>query len=95
MAELAKHCGSTALFVNAHQSIGLRALVLFGTEEQKKRWLPKLATGELTAAFALTEPNAGSDASAVQTRAVYDPIKKSTASRVRSSGSRMALSPMC
>lgn len=76
MAELATHCGSTALFVNAHQSIGLRALVLFGTEEQKKHWLPKLATGELVAAFSLTEPNAGSDASAVQTRAVYDPQKK-------------------
>ena len=41
---LGGHCGSTALFVNAHHSIGPRALVLFGTDEQQRRWLPKLAT---------------------------------------------------
>jgi acyl-CoA dehydrogenase family protein 9 len=63
------HCSSTAVFVNAHHSIGVRALVLFGTPEQKTRWLPKLATGEWLAAFALTEPQAGSDAGNVQTRA--------------------------
>jgi alkylation response protein AidB-like acyl-CoA dehydrogenase len=66
---LGGHCGSTALFVNAHHSIGPRALVLFGTEEQKKRWLPKLASGEWISAFALTEPNAGSDAANVQSTA--------------------------
>jgi acyl-CoA dehydrogenase family member 9 len=66
---LGAHCGSTALFVNAHHSIGPRALVLFGTEAQKTRWLPKLATGEWISAFALTEPNAGSDAANVQTTA--------------------------
>jgi alkylation response protein AidB-like acyl-CoA dehydrogenase len=76
MELLAKRCCSTALFVNAHQSVGLKALLLFGTEEQKRRWLPKLATGEQIAAFSLTEPNAGSDASAVETKAVYDPDKK-------------------
>ncbi|MEX2025681.1 MAG: acyl-CoA dehydrogenase family protein, partial [Pirellulaceae bacterium] len=59
---LGAHCGSTALFVNAHHSIGPRALVLFGTEDQKGKWLPKLASGEWISAFALTEPNAGSDA---------------------------------
>ena len=48
--------------MNAHHSIGPRALVLFGTEEQKSKWLPKLASGESISAFALTEPNAGSDA---------------------------------
>lgn len=68
-------CGATALFVNAHQSIGLKALLLFGTEEQRRKWLPKLASGQELAAFALTEPNAGSDASGVETRAVYDPVK--------------------
>ena len=68
-------CGATALFINAHQSIGLKALLLFGTEEQKKRWLPSLAKGKDLAAFALTEPHAGSDASGVETRAVYDPVK--------------------
>ncbi len=64
------HCGATAVFVNAHHSIGLRALQLFGTKEQKERWMPPLASGEKLAAFALTEPHAGSDAGNVQTRAV-------------------------
>src|SRR5262249_16401427 len=60
---------STALFVNAHHSIGPRALVLFGTPEQQQRYLPKLASGEWISAFALTEPEAGSDAANVQTTA--------------------------
>ena len=64
------HCAGTALFVNAHHSIGPRSLVLFGNESQQKRWLPKLATGEWISAFALTEPEAGSDAANVQSRAV-------------------------
>lgn len=72
---IARRCGSTALFINAHQSIGLKALLLFGTDKQKKQWLSPLAKGEALAAFALTEPNAGSDASGVETRAVYDPNK--------------------
>jgi alkylation response protein AidB-like acyl-CoA dehydrogenase len=63
------HCAATAVFVNAHHSIGIRALVLFGTPEQKARWLPALTRGEKLAAFALTEEEAGSDASNVQTRA--------------------------
>ncbi len=70
---LGGHCGSTALFVNAHHSIGPRALVLFGTEDQKRRWLPKLATGEWISAFALTEPEAGSDAANVQSTATPTP----------------------
>lgn len=73
---IARRCGSTALFVNAHQSVGLKALLLFGTEKQKERWLPPLARGEQYAAFSLTEPNAGSDASGIQTRAVYIPEKR-------------------
>lgn len=67
---LGGHCASTALFVNAHHSIGPRALVLFGTAEQQGKYLPKLATGEWISAFALTEPQAGSDAANVQTTAV-------------------------
>ncbi|MDG1873145.1 MAG: acyl-CoA dehydrogenase family protein [Mariniblastus sp.] len=63
------HCGSTTVFVNAHHSIGLRALDLFGTEDQKDRWMVPLAKGEKIAAFALTEPLAGSDAGNVRTRA--------------------------
>ncbi|HTQ39710.1 MAG TPA: acyl-CoA dehydrogenase family protein [Pirellulales bacterium] len=66
---LGGHCASTALFVNAHHSIGPRAIVLFGTPEQQQRYLPKLATGEWISAFALTEPEAGSDAANVQTTA--------------------------
>ncbi len=63
------HCSATAVFVNAHHSIGVRALVLFGTKEQQTRWLPKLTSGQALAAFALTEPQAGSDAANVQTTA--------------------------
>ncbi len=66
---LGGHCGGTALFVNAHHSIGPRSIVLFGTPEQQATWLPKLATGEWISAFALTEPAAGSDAANVQTTA--------------------------
>ncbi len=73
---LGGHCGSTALFVNAHHSIGPRALVLFGNRSQQEKWLPKLASGESISAFALTEPEAGSDASNVQTTAVPTPDGK-------------------
>lgn len=67
--QLGGHCGSTALFVNAHHSIGPRSIVLFGTPDQQRQWLPKLASGEWISAFALTEPEAGSDAANVQTTA--------------------------
>src|SRR5436309_9434199 len=67
---LGGHCGSTALFVNAHHSIGPRALVLFGTPEQQARCLPNLTSGQWISAFALTEPEAGSDAANVQTTAM-------------------------
>jgi len=70
--ELGRYDGSTAVTVGAHSSIGMRGLLLFGTEEQKARWLPKLATGELIAAFCLTEPGAGSDAAGIKTTAVRD-----------------------
>jgi alkylation response protein AidB-like acyl-CoA dehydrogenase len=70
---LGGHCGSTALFVNAHHSIGPRALVLFGTPEQQAQALPKMASGEWISAFALTEPEAGSDAANVQTAATPTP----------------------
>jgi len=72
LQEIARHDGSVALTVGAHSSIGMKGLLLFGTDEQKKRWLPKLATGEMIAAFCLTEPGAGSDAAAVKTSAVRD-----------------------
>lgn len=76
MEIVAAKCAATALFINAHQSVGLKALVLFGTPEQQKRWLPQLSTGKALAAFALTEPNAGSDAGGIETQGTYNPEKK-------------------
>jgi alkylation response protein AidB-like acyl-CoA dehydrogenase len=73
MEVIGGHCGSTAVFVNAHHSIGLRALQLFGTEDQKAKWMAPLAAGDKLAAFALTEALAGSDASNVRTRAELSP----------------------
>src|ERR1051325_6410799 len=69
LEEIGRRCASTSVFVNAHHSIGIRALLLFGTHEQKQKWLPKLCTGEWLGAFALTEKEAGSDAGNVQTTA--------------------------
>ena len=69
LEEIGARCASTSVFTNAHHSIGIRALLLFGTREQKQKWLPPLVTGEQLAAFALTEKEAGSDAANVQTRA--------------------------
>ncbi len=69
MEEVASYDGSLAVTLGAHQSIGLKAILLFGTEAQKKKYLPRLASGEWTAAFALTEPGAGSDAASITTKA--------------------------
>jgi len=57
--EIGRTDASLGILIGGHQSIGLKGLILFGTEEQKKRWLPRLASGEMIAAFALTEPEAG------------------------------------
>lgn len=70
---LSQRCASTAAFLTAHQSIGYKAILLFGSPEQKQKWLPAIAKGEVIASFALTEPKAGSDAGGVETKAVYDP----------------------
>ena len=59
-----------AVTVMAHQSIGLKGILLNGNDAQKQQYLPKLATGEHMAAFALTEPSSGSDAQSITTRAV-------------------------
>src|SRR5438034_5063086 len=67
MEEIGSRCASTSIFVNVQHSIGMRALLLFGTPDQKRRWLPPLVNGENLAAFALTEAEAGSDAANVQT----------------------------
>merc|ERR1719219_601588 len=60
------------IFIGAHQSIGFKGILLAGTPEQKEQYLPKLASGENFAAFALTEPSSGSDAGSIKTRAVLN-----------------------
>ncbi|MGZ3425759.1 MAG: acyl-CoA dehydrogenase family protein [Polyangia bacterium] len=70
MQEVGGVDGSVAVTLGGHQSIGCKGLVLYGNDEQKQRYLPRLATGELIAAFGLTEPGSGSDAASIKTRAV-------------------------
>ncbi|HYR50555.1 MAG TPA: acyl-CoA dehydrogenase family protein [Candidatus Eisenbacteria bacterium] len=67
--ELAQACASTSVIVDVHTSVGSEPILLFGTEDQKRKWLPKLASGELLGAFALTEPASGSDAASLKTSA--------------------------
>jgi short-chain 2-methylacyl-CoA dehydrogenase len=67
--ELARIDSSVCITVAAHTSLGTMPILLFGSEEQKQAWLPDLASGRKLAAFGLTEPGAGSDAGATQTRA--------------------------
>jgi acyl-CoA dehydrogenase family member 9 len=71
--EIAGMDASIAATLAAHQSLGAKGILLFGTDDQKQRYLPRLATGELTAAFALAETGAGSDAGEIQTRAELQP----------------------
>ena len=68
--EIAKVCGSTAITLAAHISLGIGPIYLFGSEEQKKKYLPELCSGKTLGAFGLTEPQAGSDAGATQSTAV-------------------------
>ena len=70
LQEVGRYDASVAVTIGAHSSIGMRGLLLFGTEEQKSHYMPRLASGELVAAFCLTEPGAGSDAAAIKTTAV-------------------------
>lgn len=70
--ELSRVCATTGVVLSAHTSLCLAPIYDNGTEEQKKKYLPKLASGEWIGAFGLTEPNAGTDASAQQTTAVLD-----------------------
>lgn len=70
--ELSRVCGTTGVIVSAHTSLCASPIQHFGTEEQKQQFLPRLAAGEAIGAFALTEPNAGTDAAGQQTTAVED-----------------------
>ena len=71
--ELSRVCGTTGVIVSAHTSLGTWPILQFGTEEQRQKYVPKLAKGEWLGAFGLTEPNAGTDAAGQQTVAVLDP----------------------
>ncbi|MDD2981719.1 MAG: acyl-CoA dehydrogenase family protein, partial [Hespellia sp.] len=70
--ELSKVCATTGVVVSAHTSLCVDPILTYGTEEQKQKYVPKLASGELLGAFGLTEPGAGTDAQGVQTKAVLD-----------------------
>ena len=70
--ELSKVCGTTGVVVSAHTSLCCSPIYEFGTESQKRKYLPKLLSGEYIGAFGLTEPGAGTDAAGQQTKAVLD-----------------------
>jgi len=76
VAEEIGKASSFAVTHGAHTGIGTLPIVYFGTEEQKKKYLPKFATGELISSYALTEPNAGSDALSIRTTATLSPDGK-------------------
>ncbi|MGD0503898.1 MAG: acyl-CoA dehydrogenase family protein [Steroidobacteraceae bacterium] len=69
LSQTSTHDSSVSLTIGAHSSIGMKGILLFGTPEQRARYLPKLASGEMIAAFCLTESSAGSDAASIRTRA--------------------------
>jgi acyl-CoA dehydrogenase family protein 9 len=70
LSQSSSHDSSVSLTIGAHSSIGMKGILLFGTPEQKARYLPKLASGAMIAAFCLTESGAGSDAASIRTQAV-------------------------
>src|ERR1700722_10698784 len=72
LSQSSSHDSSVSLTIGAHSSIGMKGILLFGTAEQRARSLPKLARGEMIAAFCLTESGAGSDAASIRTRAVKE-----------------------
>jgi alkylation response protein AidB-like acyl-CoA dehydrogenase len=72
IVEISKICGSIGLSVAAHNSLCTNHILMFGSDEQKEKYLPKLATGEHIGAWGLTEPNTGSDAGNMQTTAVKE-----------------------
>jgi acyl-CoA dehydrogenase family protein 9 len=72
LRRIGRTCGSTAVMVSAHQSIGCKALMLFGNDEQKRRFLPRMAKDALSA-FCLSEPNVGCDAGGQETRCEVSP----------------------
>jgi len=73
LQQSSRHDASVSLTFGAHSSIGMKGLLLFGTDAQKERYLSRLASGEMIAAFCLTESGSGSDAASIKTRATKDP----------------------
>ncbi|MEU9504481.1 acyl-CoA dehydrogenase family protein [Streptomyces sp. NPDC048196] len=86
LEELARVDSSVAITLEAGVSLGAMPLYRFGTEEQKREWLPKLCSGEMLGAFGLTEPDGGSDAGATRTTAVRDDGGTSRSSGAESGG---------
>lgn len=70
--EIARGCAATGAVMSIHNSVGCAPLLRWGTEEQKQQWLPSLATGEIISCFCLTEPQAGSEANNLRTKAVEE-----------------------
>jgi len=70
--EISRVCAGLGLCVTVHNSVGVFPIVAFGTDDQKRKWVPPLAKGEKIGAFCLTEPNVGSDASSVEATAIRD-----------------------
>ncbi|HLN48772.1 MAG TPA: acyl-CoA dehydrogenase family protein, partial [Steroidobacteraceae bacterium] len=73
LSQSSSHDSSVSLTIGAHSSIGMKGILLFGTAEQRARYLPKLASGEMIAAFCLTESGSGSDAASIRTHAEKNP----------------------
>ena len=69
---IGSHDLGVGIVVGAHQSIGYKAILICGNDDQKSKYLPDLASGTKMAAFALTEPGSGSDAASIQTKAVLN-----------------------
>ena len=72
LEEVAVGCASCATLMSVHNSVGCVPILKFGTPEQQQHWLPKLASGDIIGAFCLTEPQSGSEADAMKTRAVFE-----------------------
>ncbi len=74
--QICNYDASLAVSLGAHLSIGSKGIIMYGTNQQKEKYLPRMASGELMGAFALTEAGAGSDAAGIQSKAVLDASKK-------------------
>ena len=72
LEEISRFCGSTGITVEAHNTLGIGYIYEAGSEDQRKKYLPKYSSGEAFAALAITEPNAGSDVGGIQTNAILN-----------------------